>query len=258
MRSVVIHGTDRSSIEDVPRPEPAGEDVLVAVDRVQLSVTECRLYRGHDIAHRDAVDRQLRGGSARPFGHEFCDTVVDVGPDVTRFEQGDRVYPPGKIPCEECGYCRSGYRQYCSDRTRIGYDRPGGLSEYVLQPETALAAHPDAVSDADGRGDATTCERSAPRRGRRRRGRGRRRPRTPAPRGRGGRPTSRRRWRGARRRGGSAPPPRRVPPRVVSLAIPPSAAPAGDRERRRARRSSPSRGSRPRSRRRRGGPGRPP
>lgn len=150
MRSVIIHGTDQSSIEDVPRPEPTGEEVLIAVDRVQLSITECRLYRGQDIAHRDAVDRQLREGSARLFGHEFCGTVVDVGPGVTQFEPGDRVYPPGKIPCEDCGYCQSGCHQYCSNKTQIGYDRPGGLSEYVLQPETILAKLPDAVSNAEG------------------------------------------------------------------------------------------------------------
>jgi threonine dehydrogenase-like Zn-dependent dehydrogenase len=150
MRAVVVHEDGSSSIEEVPRPEPTGTDVLIDVDRVQLSITECRLYRGHDIAHRAAVDRQLRDGSARLFGHEFCGTVVEVGGDVTRFGPGDRVYPPGKIPCGECGYCRTGYRQYCSDKTQIGYDRPGGLSEYVLQPETVLAGLPDGVSDAEG------------------------------------------------------------------------------------------------------------
>jgi threonine dehydrogenase-like Zn-dependent dehydrogenase len=150
MRSVVVHDVGRSSVEEVPRPEPSGEEVLIAVDRVQLSVTECRLYRGHDIAHRDAVDRQLREGSARLFGHEFCGEAVETGDAVTRFEPGDRVYPPGKIPCEECRYCRTGYEQHCPEKTQIGYDRPGGLSEYVLQPETALCALPDAVSDAEG------------------------------------------------------------------------------------------------------------
>lgn len=150
MRSVVIHGTDEWSVEDVPRPEPAAGELLVAVDRVQLSVTECRLHRGQDIAHRDAVDRQLREGSARLFGHEFCGTVAEVGADVTRFEPGDSVYPPGKIPCEACGYCRAGSHEYCSNKTQIGYDRPGGLSEYVCQPESILRELPDAVSDAEG------------------------------------------------------------------------------------------------------------
>lgn len=150
MQAIVIHDYGSYSIEAVPRPEPTGREVLVAVDRAQLSVTECRLYQGEEMIHQDAVSAQLRDGSARLFGHEFCGTVAAVGPDVSGFTPGDRVYPPGKIPCETCSYCQRGYQQYCPDKTQLGYDLPAGLAEYALVPEAALVGLPDAVSDAEG------------------------------------------------------------------------------------------------------------
>lgn len=150
MRAVVCHDFGEWSVEEVPRPEPGPGEVLIDVDRVQCSVTECRLFRGHDVYHRDAIERHLRDGGARLFGHEFCGRVVEVGEGVEAFAPGDRVYPPGKIPCGECGYCRSGFHAHCADKTQIGYDRPGGLSEYVAQPVEPLRALPEGVSDAEG------------------------------------------------------------------------------------------------------------
>jgi hypothetical protein len=95
-RAVVGHEEGESSIEEVPQTEPTGEEMLIAVDRIPSSVTGCRLYRGREIAHRDVVDRRLRDGGIRLFGHELCGTVAAVGDAVTRFRPGDRVYPPGK------------------------------------------------------------------------------------------------------------------------------------------------------------------
>jgi len=105
-------------------------------------------------AHSDQVRRRLEDGPARLFGHEFCGTIVETGEDVADFEVGDRIYAPGKTPCEECAYCTSGYENYCPNKTQIGYDTPGALSEYFVLPEGPLCKLPDEVSDAGGRGDA--------------------------------------------------------------------------------------------------------
>jgi threonine dehydrogenase-like Zn-dependent dehydrogenase len=47
-----------------------------------------------------------------------------------------------------CPYCESGFEQYCPNKERIGYDRPGALAEYVSLPVTPLCELPDGVSDA--------------------------------------------------------------------------------------------------------------
>lgn len=150
MQAVVCYDFEESGIEDVPRPEPTDDEALIAVHRVQLSVTECALYRGEELRHHEAIAARFADGSARLFGHEFCGTVAETGADVTAFAVGDRVYAPGKIPCGACGYCTSGYPQYCPDTESLGHDRPGALAEYVTVPAVALQRLPDAVTDAEG------------------------------------------------------------------------------------------------------------
>lgn len=137
-------------VEDVLRPTPEGDEVLIEVDRVQLSVTECNLYQGADIAHSEQVSRRLADPPAQLFGHEFCGTIAETGDAVAEFEVGDRIYAPGKIPCQECAYCTSGYENYCPNKTQIGYDLPGALAENFILSEDPLCKLPDEVSDAEG------------------------------------------------------------------------------------------------------------
>jgi threonine dehydrogenase-like Zn-dependent dehydrogenase len=152
MDAVVIDEFGSFDVIDIPRPEPSTGEVLIAVSRVQLSVTECLLYRGESVAHYDAVKRQIRDGNpgARLFGHEFCGVVAECGPGVDDYQVGDRVYAPGKIHCGECPYCRSGYENYCPDTEAIGYDLPGALAEYVRLPVEPIQRIPEGVSDAEG------------------------------------------------------------------------------------------------------------
>jgi NADPH:quinone reductase-like Zn-dependent oxidoreductase len=62
MEAVVCHGFGESGVEEVPRPSPSASEVLVSVERVQLSVTECQLYRGQELSAHDAVRDRLAAG----------------------------------------------------------------------------------------------------------------------------------------------------------------------------------------------------
>jgi threonine dehydrogenase-like Zn-dependent dehydrogenase len=149
MRAVVCHDFGDASVEEVDRPSPAADEVLLEIQRVQLSVTECALYRGESIAHAEVIAERLADGPARLFGHEFCGTVVDCGSAVDELAVGDRVYAPGKIPCGECSYCESGFKRYCPSKTYIGYDIPGALAEYAALPAEALRRVPDSLTDSE-------------------------------------------------------------------------------------------------------------
>lgn len=149
MHAVYCHDFGESTVETADRPETGAGEVLLEVHRVQLSVTECALYRGSEIAHYESIRDRLDEGPARLFGHEFCATVVDRGTGITDLDIGDRVYAPGKIPCRECHYCESGYELYCPSKTYIGYDIPGALAEYVSLPAAALGTVPDVLSDRE-------------------------------------------------------------------------------------------------------------
>ncbi len=103
---------------ELPRPEPQGNQVLVKVGAVALN----------------PVDTYIRAGTIamelpRPFiiGCDVAGTVEAVGPEVTRFKVGDRVWG--------------------SNQGLLG--RQGTFAEYVAVEEQWLYPTPENVSDEE-------------------------------------------------------------------------------------------------------------
>jgi L-iditol 2-dehydrogenase len=72
MRAVRFHGPGDVRVEDVPRPEPAGGEVLVRVEVALTDGTDLKAFRrGHSRLLGDALPA--------PFGHEFCGVDVEDG-----------------------------------------------------------------------------------------------------------------------------------------------------------------------------------
>lgn len=152
MQAIVCTDFGTAAVCDVETPEPGPREALIEVARVQLSVTECLLFRGAEVAHYDVIEQRIResDGGARVFGHEFCGRIVEIGDEIEGYNNGDRVYAPGKPYCGECTYCRSNNQHLCENTKSLGYDRPGALAEYVRVPAESLCLLPDGVTDAEG------------------------------------------------------------------------------------------------------------
>ncbi|WP_255197443.1 zinc-dependent alcohol dehydrogenase [Halorarius litoreus] len=150
MRAIVCDDFEECRVADVPTPEPAAGELLLAVKRVQLSITECQLYHGAAVVHYESVRDRLAAGDGLLFGHEFCAEVAEVGDDVHEFAVGDRVYAAGKLACNECTYCEAGYTHFCKAKATIGLQTPGACAEYLTLPPGPLRRVPDGVSDAEG------------------------------------------------------------------------------------------------------------
>ena len=150
MKAVLTKQFNQSSISELPKPKISTDEVLVNVSRVQLSVTECLLFRGEPIAHHDTIKNRIANGDYSLFGHEFTGEVVAVGEDVSTVSVGTRVYVPGKPPCRSCEYCRSGYSHFCTNKQSLGFDRPGALAEYISLPADAVQELPQRITDAAG------------------------------------------------------------------------------------------------------------
>lgn len=150
MKAVLTDASGDATVEDVPKPTPDDDEVLIRVRTVQLSVTECQYLTGQASMDRFADRFSDDNGPIQLFGHEFCGEVVEVGVEVTGYAEGDRVYAPGKTTCGECQYCQRGYPEYCANKKRLGYGRPGALAEYLTAPENPLCELSDDVSDAEG------------------------------------------------------------------------------------------------------------
>ena len=119
MKAAFINETGDPSViqyEDLPTPEPASGQVLVKVGAVAVN----------------PIDAYIRSGAVAiatefPYiiGCDLAGTVEAVGPDVTRFKAGDRVWG--------------------SNQSLFG--RPGTFADYCAVGEEWLYPAPDGMSD---------------------------------------------------------------------------------------------------------------
>ena len=109
-------------IEEMPTPSPGPGEMLI-------KVMACGIC-GSDIVEWYRLPR-----APLVPGHEMGAEVVEVGPALTKFKPGDRVFVAPKAPCLQCDYCKNGHYPVC---TNVKERLPGGFAEYVLVPGTLV------------------------------------------------------------------------------------------------------------------------
>lgn len=83
-------------------------------------------------------------------GHQIVGRVEAIGPEVTRFQPGERVGVAWIFSaCGECSYCRSGRENLCKQFRATGRDASGGYAEYVSVSEEFAYRLPEAFSDVE-------------------------------------------------------------------------------------------------------------
>lgn len=141
MRALVLTATKRFEIQDLPRPTPGPDEVLVAV-------AACGIC-GSDVHGMDGST-----GRRRPpivMGHEAAGVIAEVGAGVTAWSAGDRVTFDSTIYCGQCEHCRRGEVNLCHHRRVLGvscedYRQPGAFAEFVLVPQRILYRLPENLS----------------------------------------------------------------------------------------------------------------
>lgn len=124
MRAYRVYGPGKSGIEEIPKPTPGPEDVVIRVGAAGLCHTDVDLAA--TAAHMGA-QLPLTGG------HEIAGHVDAVGASVSGIREGDAVAVYQIIGCGRCRACLGGEDNLCS-ATRMqvyGVTRDGGLAEYV-------------------------------------------------------------------------------------------------------------------------------
>lgn len=102
---------------ELPRPEPAGQDLLVRVEAVSVNPVDTKL--------RAPAPGRAPEPQPRILGFDAAGVVEAVGPEVTMFQPGDEVY-------------------YAGDVTR-----PGSNAQYQLVDERLVAAKPITLDFAE-------------------------------------------------------------------------------------------------------------
>ncbi|RFC43834.1 MAG: L-iditol 2-dehydrogenase [Verrucomicrobia bacterium] len=141
MKALTLTAPSQFTFGDVPEPELAPNEVLVAVRACGIC--------GSDIHGMD-------GSSGRRIppiimGHEAAGVIARIGQDVHGWEPGARVAFDSMIFCGQCESCRSGHTNLCPDRRVIGvscpdYRRHGAFAEYVAIPQHLLVPLPEGLS----------------------------------------------------------------------------------------------------------------
>ena len=147
------YGAPLARIE-AARPEPAGDEVLLAVEACGVCHSDLHLADGYfDLGDERRLD--LTGGRKLPFtlGHEIAGVVVACGPGAAGVAVGDRrvVYP--WIGCGACPTCDVGEEHLCAAPRALGITRPGGFADHVLVPHARYLFDPGPVAAAA----AATC-----------------------------------------------------------------------------------------------------
>ncbi len=127
-------------LQDIEKPVPGHNDVLIRVHRTAICGTDIHIYKWDEWASK-TIPVPLA------VGHEFYGEIVECGSEVRGFQPGDRVSAEGHITCGVCRNCRAGRRHLCMSTTGVGVDRPGAFADFICVPAFNVFRLPDAISD---------------------------------------------------------------------------------------------------------------
>ena len=147
MKGAYLPGDSTTIIREVPVPAPGHGEVLLRMKASTICGSDIRcIYHEH-------LGNGPEGYQGVIAGHEPAGQIVDVGPGCRRFKEGDRVIVYHISGCGVCNDCRRGYMISCTSekfRRAYGWQRDGGMADYLLCEEKDLIALPPELSYADG------------------------------------------------------------------------------------------------------------
>jgi threonine dehydrogenase-like Zn-dependent dehydrogenase len=147
MQAAFLPGNSTTELREVPVPTPGHGEVLLRMKASTICGSDIRcIYHEH-------LGKGPEGYQGVVAGHEPCGQIVQAGPGCRRFGVGDRVIVYHISGCGVCNDCRRGYMISCTSeryRRAYGWQRDGGMADYLLAEEKDLIQLPDQLSFTDG------------------------------------------------------------------------------------------------------------
>ncbi len=121
----------------IPDPEPPKDGVVLKVLACGVCRSDWHAWTGAD---PDVILPMTPG-------HEYCGEVLAIGPDVKRWQVGDRVIAPFILACGTCGDCAAGHQTICATQVVPGFTCDGAYAEMIAvdHADANLTALPDAM-----------------------------------------------------------------------------------------------------------------
>jgi threonine dehydrogenase-like Zn-dependent dehydrogenase len=147
MKAAYLPGNSTVEMRTVAVPVPGHGEVLLKVEASTICGSDIRcIYHEH-------LGKGPEGYQGVIAGHEPAGLIVEAGPGCRRFKAGDRVIVYHISGCGVCDDCRRGYMISCTNTTyrrAYGWQRDGGMAEFMIAEEKDLIALPDILTYADG------------------------------------------------------------------------------------------------------------
>ncbi len=147
MKGAFLPGDSTTVLKEVAVPKPGHGEVLLRMKASTICGSDIRcIYHEH-------LGKGPEGYQGVVAGHEPCGQIVEVGPGCRRFGAGDRVIVYHISGCGVCNDCRRGYMISCTSekyRRAYGWQRDGGMADYLLAEEKDLVWLPPELSFVDG------------------------------------------------------------------------------------------------------------
>ncbi len=135
MKAYVLHGINDIKFEDVNKPVPRENEVLLKVCAAGICGSDIpRIYKN--------------GAHVHPIipGHEFAGIVEAAGDSKNAAFIGKRMGVFPLIPCMGCDQCKAKQYEMCRKYNYLGSRCDGAFAEYVAVPVWNLIELPDSVS----------------------------------------------------------------------------------------------------------------
>lgn len=141
MKAAILEG-NALRIQDVPKPEPKADEVLVRITTAGVCHSDLHLVRGDWPGYASP--------EAQPLGHEGIGVVEQLGAGAAGLEVGDRVIlglggAGGGYWCGACEFCLSGRPRLCSQTKGVR----GTYAEYISLWPKALVKLPPSVAESE-------------------------------------------------------------------------------------------------------------
>lgn len=131
-------------LEDVDRPTPASDEVLIQVEACGACHSDVHVADGDWAQFAKIVKRPLIPG------HEIAGRVVETGSAVRDLQLGDLVGVPWiHWSCGQCEFCRDGNENLCPSQKITGVTVDGGYAEFVKAPASHVMKIPGGLSAVD-------------------------------------------------------------------------------------------------------------
>ncbi len=135
MKAYVLHGINDIKFEDVNKPVPRENEVLLKVCAAGICGSDIpRIYKNGAHVHPIIL------------GHEFAGIVEAAGDSKNADLVGKRMGVFPLIPCMECDQCKARQYEMCRKYNYLGSRCDGAFAEYVAVPIWNLIELPDTVS----------------------------------------------------------------------------------------------------------------